>query len=102
MRGGIRKISLLIYDIPRDIKIKGCIMKTQSLKSFIRVNQKEILVKVDELSNFGPEDICMLKDQVVRGIGVRNAMKVVSILEMRDLYIGLIAIRVVEKERGWG
>jgi hypothetical protein len=43
----------------------------------------------------------MLKEQLVRGIGVRNAMKVVSISEMRDFYIGLIAIRVVEKERGY-
>ena len=49
----------------------------------------------------GRSDICMFKDQVVRGIGVRTAMKVVSISEMRDLYIGLIAIRVVEKERGY-
>jgi hypothetical protein len=76
-------------------------MKTQSLKNFIRVNHQEILSKVDELVGFGPSDICMFKDQVVRGIGVQTAMKVVSISEMRDLYIGLIAIRVVEKERGY-
>jgi hypothetical protein len=54
-----------------------------------------------KVAGFGPSDICMFKDQVVRGIGVRTAMKVVSISEMRDLYIGLIAIRVVEKERGY-
>jgi hypothetical protein len=76
-------------------------MKTQSLKNFIRINHKEILGKVDELAGFGPTDICMLKEQIVRGIGVHSAMKVVSITEMRDLYIGLIAIRVVEKERGY-
>jgi hypothetical protein len=76
-------------------------MKTQNLKNFIRINHQEILTKVDELAGFGPSDICMFKDQVVRGIGVRSAMKVVSISEMRDLYIGLIAIRVVEKERGY-
>ena len=76
-------------------------MKTQNLKKFIRVNHNEILTKVDELADFGPTDICMLKDQVVRGIGVRNAMRVVSLSEMRDLYIGLIAIRVVEKGRGY-
>ena len=76
-------------------------MKTQNLKKFIRVNHNEILTKVDELADFGPTDICMLKDQVVRGIGVRNAMKVVSLSEMRDLYVGLIAIRVVEKGRGY-
>lgn len=76
-------------------------MKTQTLKNFILINHKEILSKVDELAGFGPTDICMLKDQVVRGIGVRTAMKVVSISEMRDLYIGLMAIRVVEKERGY-
>jgi hypothetical protein len=77
------------------------VMKTQTLKNFIRINQKEILGKVDELEGFGPTDICMLKEQIVRGIGVRNAMKVVSMTEMRDLYIGLIAVRVVEKERGY-
>jgi hypothetical protein len=76
-------------------------MKTQTLKNFIRINHKEILSKVDELTGFGPTDICMLKEQLVRGIGVRGAMRVVSISEMRDLYIGLIAIRVVEKERGY-
>lgn len=76
-------------------------MKTHNLKNFIRVNHQEILTKVDELAGFGPTDICMLKDQVVRGIGVRNAMRVVSLSEMRDLYIGLIAIRVVEKGRGY-
>jgi hypothetical protein len=76
-------------------------MKTETLKSFIRINHETILGKVDELAGFGPTDICMLKDQVVRGIGVRSAMKVVSMAEMRDLYIGLIAIHVVEKERGY-
>lgn len=76
-------------------------MKAQNLKNFIRINHKEILSKVDELDGFGPSDICMFKDQVVRGIGIRSAMKVVSISEMRGLYIGLIAIRVVEKERGY-
>jgi hypothetical protein len=76
-------------------------MKTQNLKNFIRINHQEILSKVDELDGFGPADICMFKDQVVRGIGVRTAMKVVSLSEMKDLYIGLIAIRVVEKERGY-
>jgi hypothetical protein len=76
-------------------------MKTQTLKNFIRTNQGEILTKVDELANFGPTDICMLKEQVVRGIGVRSAMKVVTLSEMRELYIGLIAIRVVEKGRGY-
>ncbi len=76
-------------------------MKTETLKNFIRINHKEILTKVDELAGFGPTDICMLKDQIVRGIGVRAAMKVVPISEMKDLYIDLIAIRVVEKERGY-
>jgi hypothetical protein len=76
-------------------------MKTETLKNFIRINHEEILSKVDELAGFGPTDICMLKDQVVRGIGIRSAMKVVPISEMKDLYIDLIAIRVVEKERGY-
>jgi hypothetical protein len=76
-------------------------MKNQTLKNFIRINHKEILSKVDELAGFGPTDICMLKDQIVRGIGIHSAMRVVSMSEMRDLYIGLIAIRVVEKERGY-
>ncbi len=76
-------------------------MKTQNLKNFIKVNHKEILTKVDELAAFGPTDICMLKEQVVRGIGLRNSLKVVSLAEIKELYIGLIAIRVVEKERGY-
>jgi len=76
-------------------------MKTQTLKNFIRINHKEILSKVDELAAFGPTDICLLKEQLVTGIGVNNAMKVVSISEMRDLYIALVAVRVVEKERGY-
>ncbi len=76
-------------------------MKTQTLKNFIRINHKEILSKVDELTGFGPTDISVLKEELVKGIGVHNAMKVVSISEMRDLYIGLIAVRVVEKERGY-
>jgi len=76
-------------------------MKTQTLKKFIRINHEEILGKVDELAGFGPIDICMFKDQIVRGIGVLSAMKVVSIAEMRDLYIGLIAVELVEKERGY-
>jgi hypothetical protein len=73
----------------------------ETLKSFVRSHQDEILKKVEELQNFGPTDIGVLKDQVERGIRLRKKMKVVPFVEMRDLYIGLIAIRVVEKERGY-
>ena len=76
-------------------------MKSEALKSFIRIHNEEVLKKISELQNFGPEDICMFKEQVVRGIRIRSRMKVVNIDEIRELYIGLIAIRVVEKERGY-
>jgi hypothetical protein len=76
-------------------------MDTRSLKSFVKNNQDEILKKVEELQNFGPTDIGILKNQIERGIRLRRKMKVVPFAEMKDLYIGFIAIRVVQKERGY-
>ena len=76
-------------------------MDTRSLKSFVKNHQDEILKKVEELQNFGPTDIGILKNQIERGIRLRRKMKVVPFAEMKDLYIGFIAIRVVQKERGY-
>jgi hypothetical protein len=76
-------------------------MDTRSLKSFVKNHQDEILKKVEELQNFGPTDIGILKNQIERGIRLRRKMKVVPFVEMKDLYIGFIAIRVVQKERGY-
>ncbi len=76
-------------------------MDTKSLKSFVKNHQEEILKKVEELQNFGPTDIGVLKNQIERGIRLRRKMKVVPFVEMKDLYIGFIAIRVVQKERGY-
>lgn len=76
-------------------------MNTKSLKNFVKNHQEEILKKVEELQNFGPTDIGILKNQIERGIRLRRKMKVVPFAEMKDLYIGFIAIRVVQKERGY-
>ena len=76
-------------------------MKAEIVEKFIRFHHKDILEKVEELENFGPTDICFLKGEIKRGIQVSKMKKVVSLLEMRGLYIGLIAIKVVEKERGY-
>jgi len=76
-------------------------MRERTLKTFIRNNQQIILDKVAELENFGPTDICVLKNQIEHGIKVRERMKVITLDELTQLYIGLIAIRVVEKDRGY-
>ena len=76
-------------------------MRERTLKTFIRNNQQVILDKVAELENFGPTDICVLKNQIEHGIKVREKMKVITLNELTQLYIGLIAIRVVEKDRGY-
>lgn len=76
-------------------------MRERTLKTFIRNNQQIILDKVAELENFGPTDICVLKNQIEHGIKVREKMKVITLNELTQLYIGLIAIRVVEKDRGY-
>ncbi len=76
-------------------------MKTEMVEKFISLHHEEILKKVEELENFGPTDICFLKGEIERGIQISKMKKVVSLLEMRGLYIGLIAIKVVEKERGY-
>ena len=76
-------------------------MNTKSLKNFVKNHQGEILKKVEELQNFGPTDISILKNQIERGIRLRRKMKVVPFGEMKELYIGFIAIRVVQKERGY-
>ena len=76
-------------------------MKTESLKNFVKCHQDEILKKIEELQNFGPSDIGDLKGQLERGIRIRKKMKVVPLVEIKELYIGFIAIRVVEKERGY-
>jgi hypothetical protein len=77
------------------------IMRDTTLKTFIRNNQKVILDKIAELENFGPTDICVLKNQIEHGIKVRERMNVVTLNELTQLYIGLIAIQVVERERGY-
>ena len=77
------------------------IMRERTLKTFIRNNQQVILDKVTELENFGPIDICVLKNQIEHGIKVRERMKVITLNELTQLYIGLIAIKVVEKDRGY-
>jgi len=76
-------------------------MREATLRTFIRNNQKIILDKVAELENFGPTDICVLKNQIEHGIKVRERMKVITLKELTQLYIGLIAIQVVERERGY-
>jgi hypothetical protein len=43
----------------------------------------------------------VLKNQIEHGIKVRERMKVVTLGELTQLYIGLIAIQVVERERGY-
>ena len=77
------------------------IMRERTLKTFIRNNQQVILDKVAELENFGPTDICVLKNQIEHGIKVRERMKIITLDELTQLYIGLIAIKVVEKDRGY-
>ena len=76
-------------------------MRERTLKTFIRNNQQVILDKVAELENFGPTDICVLKNQIEHGIKVRERMKIITLDELTQLYIGLIAIKVVEKDRGY-
>ena len=76
-------------------------MKTEIVEKFICFHHKEILKKVEELENFGPTDICFLKGEIERGIQITKMKKVISLLDMRGLYIGLVAIKVVEKERGY-
>ena len=76
-------------------------MRERTLKTFIRNNQQVILDKIAELENFGPTDICVLKNQIEHGIKVRERMKVITLNELTQLYIGLIAIKVVEKDRGY-
>ena len=76
-------------------------MRERTLKTFIRNNQQFILDKVAELENFGPTDICVLKNQIEHGIKVRERMKVITLKELTQLYIGLIAIKVVEQDRGY-
>jgi len=76
-------------------------MRETTLKTFIRNNQQVILDKVAELENFGPTDICVLKNQIEHGIKVRERMKIITLNELTQLYIGLIAIRVVEQDRGY-
>jgi hypothetical protein len=76
-------------------------MKAEMVEKFVRFHHEKILKKVEELENFGPTDICFLKGEIERGIKVTKMKKVISLLEMRGLYIGLIAIKVVEKERGY-
>jgi len=76
-------------------------MRETTLKTFIRNNQQVILDKVAELENFGPTDFCVLKNQIEHGIKVRERMKIITLNELTQLYIGLIAIRVVEQDRGY-
>ncbi|MBN1574082.1 MAG: hypothetical protein JW984_12875 [Deltaproteobacteria bacterium] len=76
-------------------------MKIDAVEKFIGFHHREIMKRVEELENFGPTDICFLKGEVERGIQVLRMKKVVPLMEMRGLYIGLIAIRVVEVERGY-
>jgi len=77
------------------------IMRERTLRTFIRNNQQVILNKIAELENFGPTDICVLKNQIEHGIRVRERMKVITLTELTQLYIGLIAIQVVERDRGY-
>ncbi|MBN1883071.1 MAG: hypothetical protein JW885_12930 [Deltaproteobacteria bacterium] len=76
-------------------------MRERTLKTFIKNNQQVILDKVEELENFGPTDICVLKNQIEHGIKIRERMKVITLNELTQLYIGLIAIQVVERDRGY-
>ena len=76
-------------------------MKIDVMEKFVDFHHREIMKRVKELENFGPTDICFLKGEVERGIQVLKMKKVVPLMEMRGLYIGLIAIRVVEVERGY-
>ena len=52
-------------------------MRETTLKTFIRNNQQVILDKVAELENFGPTDICVLKNQIERGIRIRERTRLV-------------------------
>lgn len=76
-------------------------MKTETVEKLVHYHHREIMKKVRELENFGPTDICFLKGEVERGIQVLKKKRVIPLMEIRGLYIGLIAIKVVEKERGY-
>jgi len=96
-------LSLILFRPDGIRKPRGVMpmMRERTLKTFIKNNQQVILDKVEELENFGPTDICVLKNQIEHGIKIRERMKVITLNELTQLYIGLIAIQVVERDRGY-
>jgi hypothetical protein len=60
---------------------------------------KEVLRAVKSLEFFDESDLLFYWKDTLKGISLRKKQKVVSLTEMRHLYIGLLAIEITMRER---
>lgn len=69
--------------------------------TFVKDNKEQIIAKVKELDNFDDTSISFLKTQIMQGINIRLKMPVVPMNEIKQLLVGLVAIRFIEYELGF-
>lgn len=75
-------------------------MTEQQYLTFVKDHREDIVAKVKELDNFDDISLSFYKTQLLEAITIRAKMPVVPMAEIRQLLVGLVAIRFIEHELG--
>ena len=75
-------------------------MREEECTLQVRDHLAEISRKLIELDGFDDADIALVKKKLQQGIESRKRLAVVPMEEIRNMMIGLIAIRLLEEKSG--